>query len=69
MLVQAIGPVNARNPSLLNVAYRREQFSFWGLAFIADGLGLFTLTKPCATCTGTVWKWSSAVTLSILLMI
>jgi len=55
MLVQAIGPVNARNPSLLNVAYRREQFSFWGLAFIADGLGLFTLTKPCATCTGTVW--------------
>jgi hypothetical protein len=50
MVVQTGRPVNARNPPLLNVAYRREQFQAWALAYISQGLELFIGSKLCAVC-------------------
>jgi hypothetical protein len=39
MLVQAATAVNAKNPRLLNVGYRREQLSTKAMAYISDALG------------------------------
>jgi hypothetical protein len=47
MVVQARTPVNARNPLLLNVAYRREQLQPWALAYISRSSELFIVPKPC----------------------
>jgi hypothetical protein len=48
MLVQANRAVNARNPLLLNVAYRREQLQPLALAYISRSLELFIVPKQCA---------------------
>ena len=50
MVVQAVRHVNARNPLLLNVAYRREQLQPWALAYISQGLELFIGPKLCDVC-------------------